>query len=146
MCSIRKYLKMQCHRFVFFLVFMCLWGWQYVIITPGMFFMSNNDLPCILGFLLEAETFNLQSANPNPAIYLRRKDAPAQLIIMTSFVGGAGHVNCQFSCFPCFATQLSKVIVYRRDQCLNFIYSDNLTMWYYSSPLRVCFPFHWWLI
>ena len=95
-----------------------------------MFFMSNNDLPCILSLLLEAETFNFQRAIPNPAFSFRNKNAPSPSLYCTTFVGGAGPSVSVVVVVPCAAsaTQLSKVIVYRRDQCLHFIYSDNLKM------------------
>ena len=141
--SVRKYfvLKMHCHSFV---LFMCLWGWRCVIITPGMFFMSNNDFPCILGFLLEAETFNFQSANPNSPFSLRSKNAPTpnyhDMIILLALWAELALWTVIPLLFRVLQYSCQTVIVYRRDHWLNFTFRDNLTltMWCHQSPSLTC--------
>ena len=119
-------LKMQCHDFVFFLVFMCLWGWQFVIITPGMFFMSNNDLPCILGFLLGAGTFNFQSANPNPALSWRNSNATCPSLSYYELCGRSWPCDLSVSFVVVQrAVAAVKQLSYIDEIWLNFIYRQS---------------------
>ena len=135
-------LKMGCHSFVFFLVFMYLWGWQYIIRPPGRVVMSNYAFPLYLGFLPGVWNCQSKSANEKTAICRRNNNVPthAPPIIMMSlyyenFVGGAGpnthvfeHVSARL-----FRAQML------RDSCQTVI--SHFTTWHCQTRSMVEFYF-----